>query len=66
MKPRDIIAKEIWMESDRWDLDDEGLEAADSIIAALDRAGYAITPSDAERNRRYTEYMNKLNVNAGG
>jgi hypothetical protein len=37
-----IIASEIWNESDRWDLDDEGDDAAASIIAALEKAGFCI------------------------
>ena len=39
---REAIAEEIMMSSDLWDLDDEGLEAADGIIERLERHGYRI------------------------
>ena len=39
---REVIAEEIMMNGDLWDLDDEGLEAADGIIARLERYGYKV------------------------
>lgn len=39
---REVIAEEIMMNGDQWDLDDEGLEAADEIIARLERYGFRI------------------------
>jgi hypothetical protein len=37
-----VIAEEIFNDSDKWDLDDQGMEAAALIIARLERYGFRI------------------------
>ena len=39
---QEVIAEEIWTESDLWDLDDDGMAAAQNIIDSLERHGYRI------------------------
>lgn len=46
--PQCVIAAEIFEESDLWDLDDFGIEAANNIIRRLDEHGFVIVRKPSE------------------
>jgi hypothetical protein len=49
MTAQEVIAQEIFTNSDQWDLDDFGMQAAAEIVAKLEKAGYAIGPKQSFR-----------------
>lgn len=44
--PREVVAYWLWTEADAMDFDDMGVQAGSQVIAALDRAGFAIVPKE--------------------